>query len=90
MSDSKSFNDTDLFCISKDFEEWASLPPFKLPLSKNGDGEYENDITKHFHRCFFHAYTKGMWGSARKINGQLCDRVAKLEAIIDNIQTKGN
>lgn len=68
----------DELCITRDFEEWANLAPF-MPLSKDGDGEYEDILTKRFFACFEAAYKKGMWGASRKINNNLVDEVERLQ-----------
>lgn len=73
----------DEFCITRDFEEWASLDPI-LPVDKDGDGEYENGATRAYYGCFEHAYKKGMWGASRHINGKLCDDTALLDAALAN------
>lgn len=70
----------------KEFEKWAALDPV-LPISKDGDGEYENGATRAYYGCFEHAYKKGAWATANKINGDLCDKVGKLEAIIESIRS---
>lgn len=77
--------DTDKFCLTRDFEEWALLPP-KLILSKDGDGDYEDCITQKYYNCFEYAYKKGMWGAARKINGNLSDENWQLKAENDRLR----
>ncbi len=64
--------------IKDEFEEWAMLSP-RLILSKDGDDEYEDFVTKQYFACFEYAHKKGMWNAANKINGELCDGVAKLD-----------
>ena len=75
---------TDL--VEKAFEEWAALDPV-LPISKDGDGEYENGATRAYYGCFEHGYKKGMWGAVDKIDGDLCDKVGRLEAVIESIRS---
>lgn len=48
------------------FEEWCALDP-KLPIAKNGDGEYENQITFDFYKCAEYIYKKGVWGGAAQM-----------------------
>lgn len=75
---------TDL--VEKEFEEWCALPNW-LPVAKDGDGYYENESTRRFYACFEYAYKKGMWGAADKIDGDLCDKVGRLEAVIESIRS---
>lgn len=65
----------DTFCIKRDFEEWALLAPALL-ISKDGDGNYEWEITQKFFACFEAAYKKGAW----RINLQTLDDLIKAEA----------
>ena len=71
-------DNTDEFCISRDFEEWAILPP-KMSIEKDGDGEYEDAQTRWMYKTFEAGYKKGMWGAARKINDDLVTENAKYQ-----------
>lgn len=64
--------------LDSEFQAWASLPP-RLPLDKDGDGEYENEATRLYYRCWEAAYKRGVWGSANKINGKLCDDLGRYQ-----------
>lgn len=55
----------------KHFEEWCDLDP-KLPVSKNGDGEYENQTTFDFWKCAEFMFKKGVWCGAYEMQ-KLCD-----------------
>jgi len=53
------------------FEEWCGLDS-KLPLSKDGDGEYENQYVFELWKCADFMFKKGVWEGAASMQ-KLCD-----------------
>lgn len=66
------------------FEEWCGLDP-KLPISKDGDGEYENQATFELWKCAEFMFKKGAWEGAYKMQ-ELCnidyDKIAAYDELM--------
>ncbi len=57
------------------FEEWCALAPV-LPISKNGDGEYEDEATFNFWKVAEFMFKKGVWDGAYAMQSKIYEQLS--------------